>query len=89
MRTTVILPDELYEQVKRSAREADQTVTSLLEDALRRELDRRADVRRDQPAATLPPPYTGRSGIRADLDIAHGQAILAAMEDGLPIEKRR
>ncbi len=85
----MILPDALYEQVKRAAREADQTVTSLMEDALRRELDRRATAGRHPVRVTLPPPYTGRGGIRADLDIAHGQAVLEAMEEGLPIEKRR
>ena len=41
MRTTVILPDELYRQVKQRALEAGQSVTSFMETALRQEILRR------------------------------------------------
>lgn len=41
MRTTVILPDELYRQVKERTRAENRTVTSFLEDAIRHELARR------------------------------------------------
>src|SRR5665647_3057257 len=35
MRTTLMLPDDLYRQVKRAAAEGDRTVTSFVEEALR------------------------------------------------------
>ena len=44
MRTTVILPDELYRQAKAAAHGMDRTFTSFLEEAVRRELARRETV---------------------------------------------
>src|SRR5665647_3057256 len=44
MRTTLMLPDDLYRQVKRAAAEGDRTVTSFVEAALRAALTRHADA---------------------------------------------
>lgn len=75
MRTTVILPDELYRQVKSRARAEDRTVTSFLEEALRAAL---ADAAR-QPARTkadvfLAPP-SGGSGLRPGVDLDDNAAV--------------
>ena len=42
MRTTIILPDELYDQVRLAAAQDRRTITSLIEEALRRVLAERA-----------------------------------------------
>ncbi|KAA9111378.1 ribbon-helix-helix protein, CopG family [Microbacterium rhizomatis] len=85
MRTTVILPDELYRQVKERARAEDRTVTSFLEDALRREL-----ARRELPAR---PRYvvksTGSGGVMPGVDLTNNAALLDLLEEDLPIDKRR
>lgn len=85
MRTTIILPDGLYEQVKDTARAADQTVTALLEEALRRELARRAAAGGGSTAAVLPEPFDGGAagGVRSGIDIAHNASLLDLMEDEL------
>lgn len=86
MRTTVILPDELYRQVKARARSEDRTVTSFMEDALRRELERRAD-------GAHPPfvvdAFLGRGGALPGVDLSDGAALQDLMDDGLPVEKLR
>lgn len=46
MRTTVILPDDLMERVKQAARDQGRTMTSFLEDALRRRLE---ELRHETP----------------------------------------
>ncbi len=42
MRTTILLPDELYAEVRRSAARDGRTITSLVEEALREQLRRGA-----------------------------------------------
>ncbi len=88
MRTTVILPDELYRQVKEHARDAGQTVTSFMEAALRQELMRR-DMTPTQKVDVVLAPYTGAGGTRPGVDITNNAALLDLMEEGVPIEKRR
>lgn len=88
MRTTVILPDELYRQVKDRARADSATFTSFLETALRRELARR-DRRAPGPVDVHLAPATGSGGVRPGVDISSGAALLDAMDEGLPIEKLR
>lgn len=65
MRTTVILPDELYRQVKERARAEDRTITSFMEDALRRELARREA--QEEASAYLVRPFSPRPGMRGTL----------------------
>ena len=90
MRTTVILPDELYAQVKRAARDADQTVTAVMDEALRRELARRAQVL-SQPDVVFPEPFDPGpgGGVRPGIDLMSNSSVLDAMNEGLPIEKMR
>lgn len=90
MRTTMIIPDELYARVKRVARDADQTVTSLVEEALQRELDRRLNPPK-RPKVVLPEPFDGGpdGGVFPGVDITNNAALLELMDEGLPIEKLR
>ena len=92
MRTTIILPDSLYEQVKQTARDADQTVTSLVEEALRRELDRRLAPGNARKKVLLPEPFDpgpGRGGVRAGVDVTNNAELHDLMDEGLPIERLR
>lgn len=80
MRTTVILPDELYRQVKERARAQERTVTSFLEDALRQALIERDDER----SAYLAEPYRpshGRGGVRPGVDINSNAALEELMDE--------
>ncbi|MEI6231086.1 MAG: type II toxin-antitoxin system VapB family antitoxin [Actinomycetes bacterium] len=43
-KTTIELPDELADQARRCAADSGTTMRSLIEDALRREIERRADA---------------------------------------------
>lgn len=58
MRTTINLPDELYRATRRRAAEEGRTVTSVLEEALRRFLaeDERVTGYRVQPLSGPPVP---------------------------------
>lgn len=77
MRTTVILPDELYRQVKNRARAEDRTVTSFLEEALRAALaDGARQPSRAKADVFLAPP-SGGSGVRPGVDLDDN----AALED--------
>ncbi|HZI97835.1 MAG TPA: ribbon-helix-helix protein, CopG family [Actinomycetales bacterium] len=76
MRTTVRLEDDLLRAVKKHATGAGRTVTSVIEEALRRELQRVS-------AAEQPPAYrvdTFRSGVRPGVDLDDSPALLDAME---------
>lgn len=78
MRTTVRLPDELYRRVRLRAHEEGRTVTSLIEESLRRQLD--------EPRAAERAPYTlvpfGGGGARPGVDLSSNAAMLEAMEEG-------
>lgn len=79
MRTTVILPDELYRQVKERLHGEGRTFTSFLEEALRRELARRpADM--GAVDIFLAPP----SGSREDqplVDLSDKDAVQAILDE--------
>lgn len=49
MRTTVLLPDELYDRVRQTAAQERRTVTSLIEEALRAALAAREQAPRHPP----------------------------------------
>lgn len=86
MRTTVILPDELYRQVREAARSDDRTVTSFLEDAVRRELARRAQR---PPARSFAVRASGSGGMRPGVDLTSNAALLDLLDEGESIEKLR
>ena len=79
MRTTLMLPDDLYRQVKRAAADGDRTVTSFVEEALRAAL-----TRRDGAAHAPHEPYrvapTGSGGLQPGVDLTDTAALIDAME---------
>ena len=85
MRTTVSISDELLVAAKDRARASGQTLGSLVEAALRRELARHpARSRRPQV-----PVFRGGTGARPGLDLTSNQALYEALDEGLPLEQRR
>lgn len=78
MRTTFIIPDDLHRDVKRAAAEADRTVTSFVEEALR------AALARHGQGTTPQHPYrvtaTGSGGLQPGVDLTDTAALLDLME---------
>lgn len=79
MRTTILLPDELYDQVRRTAAGERRTVTSLIEEALRHALAARA-------ATHAPPHYRvdvihNGGGLLEGVDLYDGAALADLMDD--------
>jgi len=52
-KTTIELPDELADQARRCAAQWGTTMRSLIEEALRREIERRSEAREWAPRADL------------------------------------
>lgn len=85
MRTTVRLDDELMKAAKHYALEHNQTLTSLIEEALREKLARQGQ---DTPR----PPFkliTAKGKLRPGVDLDDNSALLDLMEDGLDVASRR
>ena len=78
MRTTLVLPDALYREVKLLAAEDGRTVTSVVEEALRAAVARHragsARVRVDYRVT----PY-GTGGLQPGIDLSDSAALLDAM----------
>jgi len=68
MRTTVRLDDTLLQQAKKLAAETGQSLTAVIEDALREVVGRRAAS-------------SGR-GLRPGVDLDNSAALLSVMEEG-------
>ena len=84
-RTTVRLDENLLDQAMREARRRGETLTSLIEKGLRRELvNGKATPRRkvDLPVGHCGAPAPG-------LDLNSNVSILAFLEEGVPLYKRR
>jgi hypothetical protein len=79
MRTTILLSDALYRETKAAAAAAGRTVTSLIEDALRERLARRASVVK-RPRRVRLPVHRGRKGLRAGVNLDDSAALLDAMD---------
>lgn len=77
MRTTVRLPDPLMRAAKRHAQRTGRTLTQLLEDCLRAELQR--GTRPRQVAEPLPT-YRGE-GVRPGVDLTDAGALEDVMSD--------
>lgn len=73
MRTTIILPDELYRQVKERTRAENRTVTSFLEEAIRHELARREASIGPVDIHLAPP--SGSRGDRPLVDLTDKEAV--------------
>jgi Bacterial antitoxin of type II TA system, VapB len=78
MRTTINLPDELFQEAKRFAAATGRTFTSVVEDALRATL-----ARRDEPAGGPPVKLPTSPGApRPGVDLDDSAALLGLMEAG-------
>ena len=79
MRTTITLDDGLLAEVKRLAAENGQTMSEVVEDALRESLARRrgAPLR---PRVELP--TDGSGGLQPGVDLDDSAALLDVMESG-------
>jgi plasmid stability protein len=77
MRTTVILPDELYKRVRVAAAEDGRTVTSFMEQALREALDRH--LAGDTQTAYVVEPFHG-DGLLPGVDLDDSSTLLDRME---------
>jgi len=85
MRTTVSIDDELLASAKELAARRGQTLGAVVEAALRRELASRAAV----PSGPAVPLVRGGRGPRADLDLSSNRSLIAAMDEGVELDKRR
>ncbi len=74
MKTTLIIPDPLFKDLKRRAAEGGETLSHLVADLLRKGLSERPRRKR------LPPLPTFRTG-PAKVDIADRDALYRAMEE--------
>jgi len=87
MRTTIRLPDDLLRQAKAHAAADGLTLNAFIEDAVR------LQVLRDEHAARRPVPVlpvaTEPGWVHPWIDFDSNAAVLAAMEEGLPVDKIR
>ena len=84
-RTTVRLDENLLDQAKREAHRRGETLTSLIEKGLRRELANGKAARR--PRVELP---VGHCGPWAPtLDLSSNASIQAFLDEGVPLHKLR
>lgn len=79
MRTTILLSDTLYRETKAAAMASGRTVTSLIEDALRERLARRAPTMK-RPRRVRLPVYRGKRGVRPGVDLDNSAALLDVMD---------
>ena len=85
MRTTVSISDELLAAAKRRARERGQSLGTVIEGALRREL---ANVDDRGPRPTVPV-FEGGSGPRPGLDLTSNRALHEILDDSLELNARK
>lgn len=85
MRTTLSISDELLAAAKRRARERGQSLGSLIEDALRREL---ATVH-DRGTRPVVPVFDGGTGPRPGLDLSSNRALYEVLDESLDLNTRR
>jgi len=79
-RTTVRLPDELIRRAKRKAADDGVSLTSLIEEGLRRVLDERASARKRGSPPTVLPVSTATGGLRPGISL-DSTAELQEMDD--------
>lgn len=85
MRTTVSISDELLQAARQRARDSGQTLGSLLEGALRRELARPTTTG-DRPPV---PTFRGGTGPRPGVDLMSNQSLHEAVDEGVALDRRR
>jgi hypothetical protein len=77
MRTTVLLPDDLYQQVKLAAAEDRRTVTSLIEESLRAALESRS-TSPERPLYRVDAVWG--TGVQAGVDLDDNASMIALMD---------
>lgn len=77
VRTTILLPDDLYRQVKLAAAEDRRTVTSVIEESLRAALERRS-TSAERPHYRVDAVWG--TGVQASVDLDDNAAMLALMD---------
>lgn len=85
MRTTVTISDELLLAAKRLARERGQSLGSVIDAALRRELAV-PEQRADRPTI---PVFRAGTGPRPGLHLTSNRVVQEFLDEGLPLEKLR
>jgi hypothetical protein len=82
MRTTIRLDDDLLREAKRAALESGQTLTALIEGALRERLARRAQPRKRERIKLI---TVGGGGLQPGVDLSNNAAVRDLMdEEDLP-----
>jgi hypothetical protein len=84
MRTTLSVDDHLLEAARRRARDRDQTLGQVVEDALRREL---AEAPFPEPVDV--PVFRGGGGPRAGIDLTSNRAMREALDHGAEFDALR
>ncbi|MCD4748482.1 MAG: type II toxin-antitoxin system VapB family antitoxin [Thermoanaerobaculales bacterium] len=77
MRTTIQLPDELLDQARRLALDSGDTLTGVIEGALRERLARRSSP----PAQPVRLTTFGAKGLQPGVDLDDGAGLLDLMEE--------
>jgi len=85
MRTTVTIADELLAAAKRRAQARGMSLGQVVEAALRRDL---ADP---ETPTTRPriPVFSGGDGPRPGLDLTSNRSLHEALDEGVPLDRRR
>lgn len=78
MRTTINISEQIYRAAKARAAESSQTVSEVIEDAVREALRPKPQA----AAATAPLPVFGGSGVLPGVDISDAGALLDLMDAG-------
>jgi hypothetical protein len=85
MRTTIRIDEDLYRRTKARAAQTGQTVSEVIEDAVRQALRPRG-----RPAASVPPlPTFGGAGVMPGVDLADSRALRDLMEETEPLDALR
>jgi hypothetical protein len=77
MRTTILLPDDLYQQVRLAATEDKRTVTAIIEESLRATLRERAQSP-ERPVYRIDP--IKGTGVQPGVDLDDNSALLDHMD---------
>ncbi len=85
MRTTVSINDHLLAAARERARHTNQTLSQLVEEALRSELARPAATS-ERPAV---PVFTGGTGLRPGVDLASNRGLLETLDEETPLAQLR
>jgi hypothetical protein len=85
MRTTINIAEQLYRDAKARAASTGQTVSEVIEDAVREALRPKAS----DPTSVAPLPVFGGSGVLAGIDVTDSGSLLDAMDDGIGLDALR